>query len=46
MKTYFECIPCFVRQTLDSIRLLTDDENIHEQVLRKVLSEVSKMDFF
>lgn len=44
MKTYFDCIPCFVRQTLDSTRLITDDEQIHEQVIRKVLRLVSKMD--
>ena len=46
MRTYFECIQCFVRQTLDAVRLLTDDETIHEQVLRKVLSESSGMDFY
>ena len=37
MKTYFDCIPCFVRQTLDSARLATDDEQIYEQVVREVL---------
>ena len=44
MKTYFDCIPCFVRQTLDAARLVTNDEKVHEQVLRKVLKLASEMD--
>lgn len=44
MKTFLDCVPCFVRQALDSVRLVTDDENIHEQVLRNVLHVAGKMD--
>ena len=44
MRTYFDCIPCFIRQALDSIRLITDDEDIAEQVMRKVLRLACKMD--
>jgi uncharacterized protein with ATP-grasp and redox domains len=44
MRTYSDCIPCFVRQTLDALRLVTDDEEIHEQALRKVLRAASEMD--
>jgi len=44
MRTYFDCIPCFVRQTLDSVRLTTDDQRIHEQVMRQTLSLISRMD--
>jgi len=43
MKTYFECIPCLLRQTFEAARLATDDETIHEQVLRKVLRAASEM---
>jgi len=46
MKTYFDCIQCFVRQALDAVRFLTDDESIHEHVLRKILSEASEMEFY
>jgi len=46
MRTYFDCVQCFVRQALDAARLLSDDEKIHEQVLRKVLNESSEMDFY
>lgn len=45
MGTYFDCIPCFIRQALDSVRLVTDDEAVHEQVHREVLRVASKMDF-
>lgn len=44
METYFDCIPCFIRQALDAARLATSNENIHEQVLRGVLKEASEMD--
>lgn len=44
MRTYFDCIPCFVRQALDSIRLVTNDEDIQEQVVRQALCLGCKMD--
>jgi uncharacterized protein with ATP-grasp and redox domains len=44
MRTYLDCIPCFVRQALDAVRLVTDDEAIHAQLLRDVLRQVSRMD--
>lgn len=44
MKTAYDCIPCFVRQTLDAVRFATEDETIHAAVLREVLKAVSDMD--
>lgn len=44
MKTSYDCIPCFVRQALDAVRLATPDETIHESVLREVLGSMSGMD--
>ena len=44
MRTFFDCIPCFVRQALDAVRLVTDDEGIHERVLREVLRAAGEMD--
>jgi uncharacterized protein with ATP-grasp and redox domains len=44
MKTYFDCMPCFIRQALDAARLATDDEQIHEQVVREVLRLASDLD--
>jgi len=44
MKTFFDCIPCIVRQTLDSVRLATPDETVHERVLREVLRIAAEMD--
>jgi len=43
VKTCLECIPCFVRQTLDAVRMVTDDEVVHESLLRTVLRDVSAM---
>ncbi len=45
MKTFFDCTPCLVRQALDSVRRSTNDEAIHEQVLRNTLRAMSEMDF-
>jgi len=44
MKTFFDCIPCLIRQSLASVRLATADERVHEQVLREVLQAASRMD--
>ena len=44
MRTFLDCIPCFVRQGLDSARLVTDDEQIHEKVTREVLRMAADLD--
>jgi len=44
MQTYLDCVPCFVRQVLDSVKMTTDDEQIHEKVLREALCLASRMD--
>ena len=41
MRVYLDCFPCFLRQTLDAVRFVTDDEKVHEQVVRQVLELVS-----
>jgi uncharacterized protein with ATP-grasp and redox domains len=43
MKTYFDCIPCFIRQTVEAARIATSDEKLQEKILREVLRAVSKM---
>jgi damage-control phosphatase, subfamily I len=43
MKTHLDCVPCIIRQSLDSARLVTDDERIHEQILREVLEAAARM---
>jgi len=44
MRIFLDCIPCFVRQALDAARLATDDERIHEQVVRQVLKLAAELD--
>jgi uncharacterized protein with ATP-grasp and redox domains len=44
MRTYLDCIACIIRQSLDAVRLITDDETVHEQVLREVLRVTSTAD--
>lgn len=45
MRTYFDCIPCIIRHTVDSARMTTNDQQAQEKILREVLSMVCKMDF-
>jgi uncharacterized protein with ATP-grasp and redox domains len=45
MQTYLECVPCFVRQTIDAVRSATPDPAVHDKVLREVLAAASRMDF-
>jgi uncharacterized protein with ATP-grasp and redox domains len=44
MKTYLECLPCFVRQSLDAARLVTNEVAVQEEVLRQVLAELGQID--
>ncbi|OHB59403.1 MAG: hypothetical protein A2173_11775 [Planctomycetes bacterium RBG_13_44_8b] len=44
MRSFLDCIPCFVRQAIDSARLATDDEKIHKEVLRQVLTLIADLD--
>ncbi len=44
MRIYLDCIPCFLRQALDAARLATDDERIHEKVVREVLRLAADLD--
>ena len=44
MRTYFDCIPCAMRQVLDAVRMITDDEAMHEQVVREALGLWRRMD--
>jgi uncharacterized protein with ATP-grasp and redox domains len=36
MKLNIDCIPCFQRQALQAVRFISDDEKLHEKVLREV----------
>jgi len=45
MKTYLECVPCFVRQALDASRMVTDNPEVHERVLRETLRLSTELRF-
>jgi uncharacterized protein with ATP-grasp and redox domains len=45
MKTHYDCIPCFVRQTLETVKLTSGNASLHEKALREILSILSRMDF-
>jgi len=44
MKTYYDCIPCFIRQSIEAVRMATDDEEIQVRVIRGVLAETARID--
>ena len=45
MRTFLDCVPCFVKQALDAARLVSTDEAVHERVLRGVLDVASLIPF-
>ncbi|MFP4216150.1 MAG: damage-control phosphatase ARMT1 family protein [Phycisphaerae bacterium] len=45
MNTCMECIPCFIRQTLDVLDLTDADEPTRRTVLRAVLREMAEAEF-
>lgn len=46
MKTTLDCIPCLLRQTLEAARLVTQDDEVHEQILREVLRWTAEMELW
>lgn len=45
MKTCLDCLPCFVRQTLDASRQVSDDPAFHEQAVRDLFRELADSDW-
>ncbi len=45
MKIHHDCIPCFIRHSLEQIRQQVEDEKIREVLLRKILALLSDIDF-
>ncbi|MBD3237765.1 MAG: DUF89 family protein [Candidatus Eisenbacteria bacterium] len=45
MRTYFECVPCFLRQALEAARIVSDDATLHERMLRETLRMAAEMPF-
>ncbi len=45
MRSSLECVPCLVRQTMESVRHTIGDENKKQKLLRRFLRKLSKMDF-
>lgn len=46
MKIYHECIPCHVRAAVTSVKLLTDDEKIINNVIHKSLLKASEFETY
>lgn len=44
MRTSIDCIPCFVRQTLEAARFVSDYPSVHEGVLREILRCLASLD--
>lgn len=44
MKTYLECIPCFVRQATEAVQLATSCEDKQLKLIQKLLEEISRFD--
>ncbi|MFW6196285.1 MAG: damage-control phosphatase ARMT1 family protein [Thermoplasmatota archaeon] len=40
MKAYLDCMPCFVRQSLEAARMATDNEEVHREILDKVMKDL------
>ena len=45
MKTHLECIPCFLKQSLEAARMATSDEEVHERVLKEVMKHLETISF-
>jgi uncharacterized protein with ATP-grasp and redox domains len=43
MKTHLDCIPCFLRQTIEAARQISTDTQVHEQIVREVLRMTAEL---
>ena len=46
MKTYLDCISCFLRQSLEATRNVTQNPQVHERILPAMLLAISKLDLY
>jgi len=44
MNTLLDCMPCFMRQSLEAARNLTKDARIHERIVREVMRMAAELD--
>ena len=45
MQTYLDCLPCLVRQTIEAVRMASDDTAMQENICRLAMEEMSRIDF-
>lgn len=45
MKTHFNCIPCILRQTIETVNLATNKEELKRQIVNEVLQYLTTIDF-
>jgi len=45
MRTFLECVPCFVRQAFEAASMATGEERVREQIMRSVLRKASELSF-
>jgi uncharacterized protein with ATP-grasp and redox domains len=41
VKTYLECLPCFVQQALDAVSMVSDDPAVHWRVVRRAFEHMA-----
>jgi len=44
MRACLECIPCFIRQAMDACKMVLDDKQIQQKVMKKVLLATAEFD--
>ena len=45
MKTCLDCFPCFLNQTLNVARIITDDKKIHHEIMTGVMGKLLNISF-
>ncbi|NOX88721.1 MAG: DUF89 family protein [Calditrichaeota bacterium] len=45
MKTHYDCIPCILRQTIETVQLAVDDKELQTEAINKVLDLLTHIDY-
>jgi len=45
MKLHLDCIPCFLKQSIEASRMATDNEEVHDKVMKEVLKLLQNINY-
>ncbi|SMB80776.1 hypothetical protein SAMN00017405_1990 [Desulfonispora thiosulfatigenes DSM 11270] len=45
MKIYYDCLPCLLRQAIDTVKLVTNNKSVQEKVIKEIMNDMASFNF-